>query len=256
MSEFKPLSMQRAIRDDTALKKAEKALLWAAVLRTDNRTRKVRASLELLAKDAGYHPNTAKTIFRDDNETVMRYFEKVERSRRSVNLWFHGTLDNPTSMPSPGGSESTVAVRSTDVWALAAESTALPGAGDRTTTLSRESNHCAPSAFTSADSASRGPRFSRPSDFAVEPDDDQAQDFATPAGPLPDEPLSQASTTPAEEREGTKPCDCIVGLSCPECRGDVPVPSKYSEAKLKEFHDRRLGEEGLNEYGEPLGLDY
>lgn len=86
--------------------------------------------------------------------------------------------------------------------------------------------------------------------------DEKAGDTATPSGPLPEKPLSATATAQAEESEEIKPCGCLADSSCPTCRGDAPVPSKYSEAKLKGFHDRRLGEEGLNQWGEPLGLDY
>lgn len=142
MSDFKPLDMQRAIRDDDALRGSEKGLLWAAVLRTDNRTRKVRASLEMLAKDAGYHRNTAKATFRDDNVPVMRYFEKVERSKREVNLWFHSTV------------EGTVSVRSKNVWEPAERSRAQSVCGEATATVRSEHSQCAPSASLCSTSAS------------------------------------------------------------------------------------------------------
>lgn len=119
------------------------------------------------------------------------------------------------------------------------------------------SPHVAPSTSHIATTSTSQSHLTRPSELASSlAGDEEAEDTATPAGPLPKEPLSPAPSAPAEEVEATKPCGCHSHSSCPDCRGDVPVPSKYSEAKLKEFHDRRLGEEGLNEYGEPLGLDY
>ena len=105
VGDFKPLDVQRAIRDDGDLQKSEKAMLWAAVLRTDNATRKVRASLATLAKDAGYQPNAATGVFADANEPVMRYFEKVERHPRRTDLWFHPS-DRLTLRVSHGESES------------------------------------------------------------------------------------------------------------------------------------------------------
>lgn len=100
MSDFKPLDMQRAVRADNALSKTDKPFLWAAVLRADNKTRKVRASLELLAKDTGWHPNTAYKTFSDDNHAVMRYFEKVERTGRSVQLWFRPAVETTPAVDS------------------------------------------------------------------------------------------------------------------------------------------------------------
>ena len=230
MADFKPLDAQRAIRDDGDLRKPEKAMLWAAVLRTDNGSRKVRASLAMLAKDAGYQPNAATAVFAESNAAVMRYFEKVERQPRRNDLWFRPS-DRLTGSDTHENRESL------------SEGAAVTS-GVIETHVPRD-----PSAFTSA------PSLLRPSAFdSSEPGGEQAQPRATPPGPPREEPAPVNSTAVAEE--AAKPCGCPDGVSCPTCRGEVPVPSKYSEAKLKEFHDRRLGEEGLNEYGEPIGLDY
>ena len=62
MPRFDPLTASRAIREDESLTVHQKALLWAAVLRADNETTRtkvagqMRASLTLLAKDAGLSP--------------------------------------------------------------------------------------------------------------------------------------------------------------------------------------------------------
>jgi hypothetical protein len=94
---FQPLSMQRLIRDDRSLTATEKGLLLCGVLRTDNPTRRVRASLQVLAKDAGVGYRTARRAFAPDNNTVLRYFEKVERGKRHVNLTFAHPDDVPAA---------------------------------------------------------------------------------------------------------------------------------------------------------------
>lgn len=94
MTEFNPLDTMRAIRDDHDLTTTHKGLLWAAVLRADNTGRdagRVRASLELLAKDAGLSSKSAERAFRD--ERVLAYFRRVERRTRQVGLWFALTPD-------------------------------------------------------------------------------------------------------------------------------------------------------------------
>lgn len=89
------------------------------------------------------------------------------------------------------------------------------------------------------------------------PCDQEALDSETPSGPRPEEPLSLqvvAAETQVVER---KPCACTPGLSCPTCRGDVARPQRHPDFKLKGWHDDHLErDENLNEYGEPLGLDY
>lgn len=209
-------------------------MLWAAVLRTDNATRKVRASLATLAKDAGYQPNAATGVFADANEPVMRYFEKVERHPRRTDLWFQPSnrltlrVSHAESEPPSDGARLTL----------------------RVSTTHAESD---PSASLCSTSASPTSPLVRPSDLS----DEQAEDTATPAGPLTTEPLSQQGQAPEVEEGEKKPCGCTPGLSCPTCRGDVVRPQKHPDFRLKGWHDDHLErDEKLNEYGEPLGLDY
>lgn len=85
---FDVLGTQRAIRDDKSLSTTEKAFLFAATLRTDNGSCKVRASIELIADDMCSSRKTASRVFSAGNENVLKYFTNVERSKRVVNLWF------------------------------------------------------------------------------------------------------------------------------------------------------------------------
>jgi len=86
-SEFNPMEAMRGIRNDSGLQSAEKAFLWAAALRA-NGIGIVRGSLSQLARDAGYHQNTATRVFAGDNWRVTRYFREIHRHERRVDLWF------------------------------------------------------------------------------------------------------------------------------------------------------------------------
>lgn len=86
---FDVLGTMRALRNDKSLTTTQLALLMCAVLRTDNDSMKVRSSLELLAKDANCSEKTARTAFKQPE--VLKYFSKVDRQTRSINLWFHPT---------------------------------------------------------------------------------------------------------------------------------------------------------------------
>ncbi|MFY1687285.1 hypothetical protein [Plantactinospora sp. WMMB782] len=88
-SEFDVLGTMRAVREDEKLTASQKALLVFTALRTNNGDGKVRASLELIADDAGLSRKTAHRTFGDDQPEVLKYFRQVERSRRRVDLWFH-----------------------------------------------------------------------------------------------------------------------------------------------------------------------
>lgn len=100
---FNVLTTMRAIRDDANLTTTQAHLLMCAVLRTDNKTFKVRMSLEGLAKDAGVSVKTAERAFKE--EAVLAYFSKVERNSRRVDLWFmpdiESTLPDTVSEPLP-----------------------------------------------------------------------------------------------------------------------------------------------------------
>ena len=106
MTTFEPLTIQRAIRDDGNLTATQKHLLHVAALRADNSTGKVRASLELLAKDAGYARKSAGRAFSEP--AVVRYFARIDRQTRATHLWFHlPTRD--TESPVIGDTASPVA---------------------------------------------------------------------------------------------------------------------------------------------------
>lgn len=261
MSDFRPLDMQRTIRDDGDLRGSEKGLLWAAVLRTDNKTRKVKASLELLAKDAGLDRKTASRAFRKDNGAVMGYFEKIERCRRGVNLWFKPTVEWDTESHSDDkkvrewDTESHSDRSLDDVWARAEAASGTESRTEWDMKSHSVGHRVPPSASLCSSSASS---LVRPSDFhAFGPTgDEEALDTATPAGPLSEEPASQQGQATEQQGDEGKPCGCPPAMSCPTCRDDVVRSSKHSPAKLKEFRDRELRDEGLNQHGEPLGLDY
>lgn len=90
----------RAIRSDTSLSSTQKALLWAAVLRSDNDGRdagRVRASLDLLARDAGLSAKSAERAFKGNQANVLAYFARVERRTRRINLWFNLTTPDAES---------------------------------------------------------------------------------------------------------------------------------------------------------------
>lgn len=86
MSGFDVLGTMRAIRDDEALTTAQAHFLVCAVLRTNNKSLKVRYSLEGLARDSGLGYSTVRRFMRD--AAVTKYFSKVERSSRTVGIWF------------------------------------------------------------------------------------------------------------------------------------------------------------------------
>lgn len=250
MSDFKPLDAQRAIRDDAALNVSGKALLWSAVLRTDNATRKVRASLTMLAKDAGVHRNTATATFAETNTPVVRYFEKIERRTRRIDLWFHpsdGLAAGPSHSTCASGANEVTDDMPTKCAREAAEVTDgdEPTKGDAQ--LGRPSarqvckdmhSTCAPSALSAFSSAGQ---LVKPS--TLQDDDHTGQDEST------GEPITDVWKTLAEEIAQHLPCGCFPGSSCPECRGDKPATSKHSPEKLKQFHDGRM------ERDENLGLD-
>lgn len=102
MARFDVLTAQRAIRDDRSLTGPQVGLLLCATLRADSRGAepgRVRASLELLAKDAKVSDKTAQRAFRED--PVVRYFARVERQTRSVGLWFHPTPERESAVTPP-----------------------------------------------------------------------------------------------------------------------------------------------------------
>lgn len=105
---FNVLATQRAIRDDKALSTTEKAFLFAATLRTDNKSCKVRMSLEGLAEDVASSRKSAGRVFDEKNEKVLRYFETVERSRRTVDLWFKAEPEKAVEAPESASDDSDV----------------------------------------------------------------------------------------------------------------------------------------------------
>lgn len=90
-NKFDVLGTMRAIRDDESLSTAQAAILLCAVLRTDNSTMKVKYSLEGLAVDAKCNEKTVRRAMQDPE--VLKYFSKVERNSRRVDLWFNQVDD-------------------------------------------------------------------------------------------------------------------------------------------------------------------
>lgn len=93
---FDVLGTMRTVRADEKLSASQKAMIVFAALRANNDDGKVRASLELIADDAGLSRKTAYRAFGEDQPEVLKYFRQVERSRRRVDLWFHL---NPGEIP-------------------------------------------------------------------------------------------------------------------------------------------------------------
>lgn len=95
---FDLMGTLRAVRNDKSLSTTQKGLLWCAALRADNdsdrgRTAgRVRASLELIAKDAACSAKSAERAFKEPQ--VLAYFDQVDRHTRRVGLWFHLTPDS------------------------------------------------------------------------------------------------------------------------------------------------------------------
>ncbi|MEV5765659.1 hypothetical protein AB0L34_13985 [Micromonospora sp. NPDC052213] len=85
---FDAFGTMRAVREDDKLTAPQKAVLVFAVLRTNNGDGKVRASLEMIASDAGLSRRTAERALAEDQAEALKYFDRVERSRRRVDLWF------------------------------------------------------------------------------------------------------------------------------------------------------------------------
>lgn len=105
---FKPLDTLRVIRDDDVLTSSEKTLLVFAVLRADNTTRRVKASLRLLATDAGVGYRTARRAFEPGNGRVLRYFSQVERAPRRVDLTFNSSVGTGSTERDQGSEAATV----------------------------------------------------------------------------------------------------------------------------------------------------
>ena len=97
--EFDVLGTMRAIRKDKLLSASAKALLVFAALRANKHDGKVRASLEMLAEDAGLSRRTVERALAKDQHETLKYFSRVERSRRRVDLWFN--LDPSTTQCPP-----------------------------------------------------------------------------------------------------------------------------------------------------------
>ena len=140
---FDALRTMRAIRDDEALSATDKALLWAAVLRADSdsirgrEAGRVRASLELLATDAGLSSKSAGRVFKGPG--VLAYFAKVERSTRRVGLWFHLTPE--TESPVTPDTESPVTPDTESAVIPDTESAVTPTPDSLSTTPDTESDH-------------------------------------------------------------------------------------------------------------------
>jgi hypothetical protein len=275
MSDFKPLDAQRAIRDDTSLRASDKALLWSAVLRTDNSTRKVRASLSLLAKDAGVHPNTATSVFSKANEPVMRYFEEVDRQTRRINLRFHPSdvlltrvhdshsecesraVEEPTLTVSVSHSECesqveesptlTTTVRVDDPFALAEARLSQSEGSTLTVSVSDSHSECEPSASLCSTSAIT---FHRPSELAG---DEEALDTETPSGPLPEEPASDEGLAAASD--SVEMCDLHTSFPAGECDYcDKPkrVDRRPEWKQEQQFTDRQRQDEAPGLDGYPI----
>lgn len=89
-----PLMMLKALRDDPDLTTSDFALLVAIVLRTDNKTCKVRMSLEGLARDSNMSDRWVTKIL--NKPQVTKYFSKIEGKTRAKNLWLY---PDPTLIP-------------------------------------------------------------------------------------------------------------------------------------------------------------
>lgn len=255
VSEFKPLDASRAIRDDETLRGADKAFLWAAVFRTDNNTRKVRASLALLAKDAGFHANTATTVFAETNEAVLRYFEKIDRQARRLDLWFHPSARLTAGMSRRDADLDvgpTVAMSRDDAFEIARSPDSQSVGVGLTAGVSLTHSGCEPSASLCPTSATTTPTLTRPS--SVDGDERVASTSLT-AEPPPD-PLAAAEPKPSADQhdaESNLPCGCFPGVSCPDCRGDVLVRSKHSPERQRQFYEQHVErDEGLGIDGTPL----
>jgi len=218
---------------------AEAKWLQGAVLATDNDTRKVRLSIEGIAEKAKVSRKTGSRAVSTGER--RGYFERVDRyrdkkGRTITDLWFNPfppARDNKSLVEDTGDKKSPVNVGQ-----------------DR----GRDGGQEVPPSTTSTPSTSLLP----PCFCHGQPNcpDEQALDSETPSGPLPEEPLSLQGQAAEAQVDEKKPCGCPADGSCPTCRGDVVRPSRYGPKKLKEFRDRELRDEGLNEYGEPLGIDY
>jgi hypothetical protein len=92
----------RAIREDDHLRSTQKLVLLCAVLRMDNSTGRVRASHEILARDAAV---STKTISRAMADPRVRRFVEIVELKRGKNYTFR---------PSPLTVPATEAPKSTD----------------------------------------------------------------------------------------------------------------------------------------------
>lgn len=216
MTEFKPLDFLRTIDADDGLDVYEYALLNAAARGTDNATFKVRRSLSALGKMSKMKRQTASDLL--ERPHVARYFSAIERLPRRVDLWIR-------QEPAP-------LVRGTDMAAEEDEDIEHVRGADKPCTPGGQGMSVGrtPSALSTS----------------ICPPCFQCGQAAC-----------ACSTEPAPEVE-KKPCGCVLdGGSCPTCRGDAPTVERHPEWQRKQWRDNDLEQnEGLNEYGEPLGLDY
>lgn len=198
--------------------------MWSAVLRTDNATRKVRASLSVLARDAGLHRNTATAAFAETNTKVLRYFEKVVRRERRIDLWFH-----PSDHLATGSMHSTCAREPDED----EDGDAQHMGGDAQDVGKGLHSTCAPSASLPKSAITS---FIKPSSLQVGENVSDTESAAE--DDIPDD---------------TRPCGCSGGMSCPECRGDVQRASRHTPEKLKMFHDQQAErDEGIGVDGTPI----
>ncbi|MGC5381245.1 hypothetical protein ACPXB1_22495 [Micromonospora sp. DT68] len=201
---FDVLGTMRTVRADEKLSASQKAMIVFAALRTNNADGKVRASLEMIADDAGLSRKTAHRAFGEDQPEVMKYFRQVERTRRRVDLWFNLRPDrvaerdtkshSQNETTEPRGTQSPTRERVSESRSGPSGTSCPPRGTQSPTERDTESHHLPPSTSTSTETPALG-IFTRPSEVevpeVVEPsvwDLVEPPTPATPAEPVKVEP--------------------------------------------------------------------
>jgi cell envelope opacity-associated protein A len=93
VSSFQPLEQLRVVTDDPALSAIEQHILLVCVLRTDNTTRRVRASQQILATTCHVSRRTVGRALQ--SPAVRRYFVMEEVGNRLNLTWRYVTHSHP-----------------------------------------------------------------------------------------------------------------------------------------------------------------
>lgn len=221
MSGLNPLAWFVALSGDARLSHGEMRVLQRAIVHADNKTGKVHQSLTNLASEAGVSDKTASRAVKVGEG--LDYFVNVARyhtgKRNTVDIWIR-------FYPPSTGQQDGMVVESTGHHDAASTSVTTGQSAGQST------GHHDAASTPSTTSTTSTTSFTRPSDMTV--------------------PFVADDLVGIEDNK-VLPCGCFTGLSCPECRGDLPKTSKHSIEQQKQFHDQEVEhDEGIGPDGTPI----